>query len=119
MFREFKFLFLISFVSLAASLSDAQAGTADDAKFKHCVFVAAAYQYVGSTRDHGMSPEQSLDSTIAAFGPGTSGNLPDNQLKEIINQMYFDPGFAGAGGEPLRVQVLDVCMGVNQWKPLK
>jgi hypothetical protein len=40
-------------------------------------------------------------------------------VKNIVNTVYFDPGFTYAGGQALMDQVYNKCMGIKQWKPLK
>jgi hypothetical protein len=46
--------------------------------------------------------------------------LSEKRVKQIINQVYFDPAFRFAGGTALQMQIYQICMGTHKpIEPLK
>lgn len=68
-------------------------------------------------RDHGMSPQDAAK----VLGAYQGKYVPAEAFKATINTVYFDDRFRGAGGLPLKRQMLDECLnGPKQaFQPLK
>jgi hypothetical protein len=82
----------------------------------NCAAAGVVYQTAASMRDSGMSPQQAL----GALRPFEKNGVPEENLKKMINTVYFDPAFTNAGGEELRAQMTAFCANPNGgWKPLK
>jgi hypothetical protein len=80
---------------------------------KACTIEAQAFQFAASYRDSGLSPQQTLSAMSA------TKDVPQKALKGLINTVYFDSNFQGAGGEPLFNQVYQACLYPNgRFQPL-
>lgn len=105
---------LICTALLAPIGAQAQTPPFTPAQQKNCVIEAQAFQYAASYRDSGLSPQQTLGSMSA------SKDVPQKSLKGIINTVYFDSNFVGAGGQPLFNQVYEACLyPKGRYQPLK
>jgi hypothetical protein len=71
-----------------------------------CLREGAIYQSAASLRDGGVPPQQALHTLSSMEQQGISEAF----VKHAINQVYFDPGFANAGGQALGHQVANLCM---------
>lgn len=79
-----------------------------------CSLTGSVFETAAQARDMQVSPEQAL-KMVAPYD-----EIPLWQRKQIINVVYFDSRFAGSGGEPLRRQMMSICLnGLPAWKPLK
>lgn len=85
-------------------------GHADQATEIKCFAEGTLYQMAATTRDSRMPPQQALDALAATFGQqGFSRDF----VKGVVNRVYFDPAFEGAGGEALREQIAVLCLDPN------
>jgi hypothetical protein len=75
-------------------------------KNKVCALKGGIYGFAASARDLGLSPQ---DTFARAKAMNHEPTISDDYLKKAINQVYFDSGFANAGGPPLQVQVASAC----------
>jgi hypothetical protein len=97
------FLFPLALLGTIATQANAQ--TPDQQKhWNHCVAVSSTYVAAAAARNHGIDA-QAFVNVHAKDTP-----LSRKQLAGITNDVYFDPRFERAGGEPLRMQVLNICM---------
>lgn len=83
---------------------------------RYCSLLGSTYEAAAYARDLGNPPQKALDFTqpYTQYGPSVAVQ------KVIINQVYFDTGFAYARGGALRLQMMDRCLhGAPQWTPLK
>lgn len=83
-------------------------------KKAYCQAVGTGYLVASSVRNHGGSPKQAFDSIRNSINTDA---LPDYDLKQLVNKVFFNPAFARAGGPALSVQMYHVCMG--DYKPLE
>ena len=63
-----------------------------------------------------------LKQMVGAYIEKEQGNLElsEKRVKQIINQVYFDPAFRFAGGSALQMQIYQICMGTYRpMEPLK
>lgn len=89
----------------------------ENKKGRYCYMKGHLYMQSALQRDSGGSPQKSFEW----FTSDKSWDVvPLAEIKKAINQIYFDPAFAYAGGDALFNQVTDICMnGPKKWKPLK
>ncbi|SAK53328.1 hypothetical protein AWB78_01315 [Caballeronia calidae] len=81
-----------------------------------CMLEGAIYRQAASSRDSGNSPQMARQGLAWTKSEGFS----DRFVKTAINNVYFDPGFANAGGEALANQVAEHCMYPNgRFVPLR
>jgi hypothetical protein len=95
---------------LCAALLPAFAHAADS---HYCSLLGTVYQNAANMRDQGNSPDMALQMTAAYR------EVDEVTRKKAINLVYFDPRFTQAGGYALQSQVMQACMGVRQYQPLK
>ena len=100
--------YLIALILLCTSF------TASAMTESECVQLGGIYRSVAHMRDRGLTPQE-----ILQFSQGAADSIKLNQkeIKKIINLVYFDAGFARAGGMALQVQIYNVCMG--KYKPME
>jgi len=95
----------------------AQEWLAAQLKREKCNSIGSLYQNASAARDANRSPETAL----SMFQRMPIISLEEK--KSIINQVYFDPTFKGAGGYALRNQMESICMKkdapANNFQPLK
>lgn len=89
------------------------ASSAHAADANYCSLLGSVYETAAHARDNGNPPEMALQMT------GPYQRIEESKRKAAINQVYFQPAFVNAGGAPLRMQVMQACMGQGQYQPLK
>lgn len=93
---------LIAILMLSMLLTSARAEDKD--KDRYCIQLAAAYVNAVMARNAGLEPEQAL--SMSDFR-----DITVEKKKQVINQVYFDPAFAGAiANSDLRYEILQVCL---------
>lgn len=82
-----------------------------------CSKIATVYQASAQYRDAGFSPQQSYQYLLF----WTTNGVPTQDLKDVINDVYFDQRFDGAGGVALHNQMFGLCMETAdpQYKPFQ
>lgn len=101
--------------SIVALLFVAASAQAQQPTANYCSLLGSVYQTAASARDTRRSPDDALKLTRPY-----AAAVPELLRIEIINQMYFDPRFAMARGEALRVTVRNECMNPSpQYQPLQ
>jgi hypothetical protein len=72
----------------------------------HCMKLGMAYQQVAGMRDANAPATSALHTITASAG----WQISVEQGKQIVNLVYSDPGFVGAGGPALANQVYQACL---------
>lgn len=92
-------------IVLFVSMQTAAAQTPEQQKrWNRCIAVSSTYVAAAAARNQGIDPQAFVN-----FHAKDSA-LPRKQLADITNDVYYDSRFHYAGGEPLRQQVLNICM---------
>lgn len=87
-------------------------------KVRVCAIKGGIYRSAAFSRDQGQSPQDAFRYAEALTRAAPS--IPEQFVKNAVNQVYFDPGFAYAGGEALQMQVALMCTGQRPaFQPLK
>lgn len=83
-----------------------------------CIVRSTMFETAASKRDSRQDPKVALYwlSRIAK-----ADTVPLAYRKKIVNLVYFDPHFEGAGGYALRQQMYELCLygAPPHFKPLK
>ena len=77
-----------------------------------CNIMGTMYDVIAQVKHGGMPPEEAFRIAKSV----AKSTLTEQQVKEAVNMVYFDPGFAYAGGQALVNQIYASCM--NDFKPL-
>lgn len=84
-----------------------------------CMMEGQVFKTAASYRDQGMSPTQAL-AAVSGYERIQSGSVTPEFVKKAINLVYFDGGFAAAGGDALSQQMAEACMYPNgRYQPLQ
>lgn len=100
---------------LASISAHAQEERSQDRQLK-CYREGSIFQQAASQRDINLSPQQTFSILKNEKLPG----IDEAFIKKAINLVYFNQGFANAGGQALMMQVAQQCMDPNSgFRPLQ
>jgi hypothetical protein len=79
-----------------------------------CGSFGAMHRAISDWKGSGFDPMKTLEA-VRSF------QIPEKLTKEVINNIYFNPAFANAGGMALEMQVTQSCMygPPKPFEPLK
>lgn len=101
------------FFALALSLVVASAGAQTYSKNSICMAYADLFSQAASYRDIGHPPTAALENSRYLFLNVPNPPISEQQIKNAINLVYFDPAFSTARGRPLRMVIWETCQ--NDW----
>lgn len=101
-------------IILAVLLTVASLGANATGDMHICSLKSSVYEAAAAWRDSNVPPETAFKMAKQYK------EVEIEDLKKIINTVYFNPDFQRAGGYPLRQQIMDLCLnGPKNWKPVQ
>ena len=83
-----------------------------------CTIVGETYMWAAKYRDQNFDPNLTLGWIRAQASDLDKKPLfTDSFYKEVVNKVYFDPGYVNARGKAFSKQMRDICMG-RHWDPV-
>ena len=115
---------IIAALSCALSLSAFAESTQFDKKAL-CRDIGTAFESAAYYRDRGSNPEWTFETISYTYISATDGTsksgITTELIKQAVNLVYFNSGFAYARGHSFAFQMEGLCMrdGAPQFQPLK